>query len=379
MANQRKYALVLSGGGFKGAFQIGALQYLMENGIRHNDGTIVQNPKFDFIAGVSVGALNGSFMAMEDFEGLKKLWEDVKTKGPSEIYTSDLVEIKGDKIQANFNGILKKILPDSLFNVAFKFIFQKQKLLDAIGENFNKIKSIADSQPLRNTLMRVIKRDKFKIPFKMGFASLVNAEYYSPMPKDFDSDEELAKAILASAALPMVFPYISTVTFRKDGVPITTRNLTDGGVRNISPLYDAISYVKENDQNADWHFIIINCSADEEHVDTSNTDPNVVGYAFRASNDILTNEVLGNDYKIFLLINSLVEQAALKDMTLLGSDDLPLIKFKYKVIRPDDPNVLGSDTGDTLDSRRGTLEFREFKGKEIAKREMEIVNDRNWS
>ena len=73
MANQKKYALVLSGGGFKGAFQVGALQYLLENGIRHNDGTVMINPKFDFIAGVSVGALNGSFMAMEDFEGLKKL------------------------------------------------------------------------------------------------------------------------------------------------------------------------------------------------------------------------------------------------------------------------------------------------------------------
>ena len=222
MANQKKYALVLSGGGFKGAFQIGALQYLMESGIRHNDGTIVQNPKFDFIAGVSVGALNGSFMAMEDFVGLKQLWEDVKTKGPSEIYTSDLVEIKGDKIQPSVDRILKKILPDSLLSVAFKFIFQKKKLFDAIGENFNQIKSIADSQPLRNTLMRVIRRDKFKIPFKMGFASLVNAEYYSPMPQDFDSDEELAKAILASAALPMAYAPIFAVGCTVNGDEMTT-------------------------------------------------------------------------------------------------------------------------------------------------------------
>ena len=109
MANQKKYALVLSGGGFKGAFQVGALQYLLENGIRHNDGTVVINPKFDFIAGVSVGALNGSFMAMEDFEGLKKLWNDVETKGSSQIYTSDLVEVQGAKIKAKFDNILKKI------------------------------------------------------------------------------------------------------------------------------------------------------------------------------------------------------------------------------------------------------------------------------
>jgi NTE family protein len=377
MANEKKYALILSGGGFKGAFQIGALSYLLENGIRHNDGTVVENPTFDFIAGVSVGALNGSFMAMEDFEGLKKLWNDVKNNGAGEIYTSDLVDIQGDKIKPSFDKILKKIIPDSLFSAALKFIFSKQKFLNSIGENFNKIKSIADSQPLREKLLREIKRSKFKVPFQMGFASLVNAEYYSPQPKDFDSDEELAKAILASAALPMVFPYVDSVTFRKDGVPFTARNLTDGGVRNISPLQDAIVYIKDNHPTDDWHFIIINCSADEEKIDNSN--PNVVGYAFRASNDILTNEVLENDYQIFLMINSLVTQAAMNNVTLLGSDDRPLMKFKYKVIRPNNPNEIGDDTGDTLDSRKGTLEFREFKGREIAEREMNKINDSNWS
>ena len=378
MANQKKYALVLSGGGFKGAFQVGALQYLLENGIRHNDGTVMINPKFDFIAGVSVGALNGSFMAMEDFEGLKKLWNDVGTKGSSQIYTSDLVEVQGPKIKAKFDNILKKILPESTLSLAFKFIFQKQQLLDSIGQRFDQIKSIADSQPLRNTLMQQIKRSKFKIPFTMGFASLVDGKYHSPQPKDFDSDQELAKAVLASATLPMVFPYIDAITFRENGQLITTKNLTDGGIRNISPLQDAISFIKKDISDAiDWHIIIINCSADEERKDETN--PNVIGYAFRVSNDILTNEVLNNDYKIFLLINSLVEQAALKDMTLLGSDDLPLIKFKYKVIRPDDPNEPGNDTGDTLDSRPSVLDFRKFKGAEIAKREMDKVGDINWS
>ena len=288
------------------------------------------------------------------------------------------MEVQGAKIKAKFDNILKKILPESTLSLAFKFIFKKQQLLDSVGERFNQIKSIADSQPLRNTLMQQIKRSKFKIPFTMGFASLVDGKYHSPQPKDFDSDEELAKAVLASATLPLVFPYIDTITFRENGQLITTKNLTDGGVRNISPLQDAISFIKnDNSEATDWHIIIINCSADEERKDETN--PNVIGYAFRVSNDILTNEVLNNDYKIFLLINSLVEQADLKDMTLLGSDDLPLIKFKYKVIRPDDPNESGNDTGDTLDSRPSVLDFRKFKGAEIAKREMDKVGDVNWS
>jgi len=378
MANQKKYALVLSGGGFKGTFQVGALQYLMENGIRHNDGTVVMNPKFDFVAGVSVGALNGSFVAMDDFEGLKKLWNDVKSNGPSQIYTSDLVEIKGETIKPKFDNILKKLLPESILGLAFKFIFKKQQLLDSIGERFDQIKSIADSQPLRDTLMQQIKRSKFKIPFTMGFTSLVDAKYHSPQPKDFDSDEELAKAILASASLPMIFPYVDSVTFRENGQLITTKNLTDGSVRHISPLQDAISFIKDdNSSTTDWHIIIINCAADQERID--NTNPNVIGYAFRVSNDILTNEVLETDYQLFLLINSWVEQVALKDMTLLGTDDLPLVKFKYKVIRPDDPNEPGNDIGDTLDSSPSLLDFRKLKGAEITKREMDKLNDVNWS
>ncbi len=31
--------------------------------------------------------------------------------------------------------------------------------------------------------MQQIKRSKFKIPFKMGFASLVDGKYHSPQPK----------------------------------------------------------------------------------------------------------------------------------------------------------------------------------------------------
>lgn len=44
-----KNALVLSGGGFKGAFQLGAIKELLEKGI-----------EFSAVSGVSVGALNAS-------------------------------------------------------------------------------------------------------------------------------------------------------------------------------------------------------------------------------------------------------------------------------------------------------------------------------
>jgi len=53
----RNTALVLSGGGSKGAFQAGAIKYLLEKGV-----------KFNVIAGTSVGGLNGLIVSQNEPE-----------------------------------------------------------------------------------------------------------------------------------------------------------------------------------------------------------------------------------------------------------------------------------------------------------------------
>ena len=75
----KKTALVLSGGGFKGAFQVGALDYLRENW----DQIAPDRPplSFDIVAGVSVGSLNGLLVALGRFDELQQLWNDVAENG----------------------------------------------------------------------------------------------------------------------------------------------------------------------------------------------------------------------------------------------------------------------------------------------------------
>lgn len=76
----REYGLVLEGGGAKGAFQIGAWRALSEAGIRIKG-----------ISGVSVGALNGALICMDDLNRAEEIWEridelsvmDVKAMGGS--------------------------------------------------------------------------------------------------------------------------------------------------------------------------------------------------------------------------------------------------------------------------------------------------------
>ncbi|MBO0467634.1 patatin-like phospholipase family protein [Enterococcus plantarum] len=62
-------ALVLGGGGARGAYQIGVWQALEELGISVN-----------IITGTSVGALNGALILQADFEAAKNMWEKIETQ-----------------------------------------------------------------------------------------------------------------------------------------------------------------------------------------------------------------------------------------------------------------------------------------------------------
>lgn len=64
-----KYALVLSGGGARGAYQIGVWQALRE-----------LNIPIHIVTGTSVGALNGCLVAQDRFDDAVELWEQMETR-----------------------------------------------------------------------------------------------------------------------------------------------------------------------------------------------------------------------------------------------------------------------------------------------------------
>ena len=61
--------LVLAGGGIKGAYQVGAIKYLLD-----------KNVKFNLIVGTSVGAVNGALIAQGDFKKLSELYMSLKRR-----------------------------------------------------------------------------------------------------------------------------------------------------------------------------------------------------------------------------------------------------------------------------------------------------------
>lgn len=64
----KKSALVLSGGGSRGGYEIGVWQALRELEI-----------PIDIVTGASVGALNGAMVAQDDFQSASALWKELET------------------------------------------------------------------------------------------------------------------------------------------------------------------------------------------------------------------------------------------------------------------------------------------------------------
>lgn len=171
-------ALVLSGGGAKGAFQFAAEKYARE----------VKGYKWSVIAGVSVGALNGVLLAMEKYERLENLWNSITR---DDIMTGEL----------NFWSILKM-----LFGA----------------------KSIFGNKPLWELLQEEVEPDKIGIDLRIGAVSLQTGEYRQFKP----SEEGFERAVLASTAIPIIWAPIDVST--------EYPSMVDGGVRNVSPLGDVL-------------------------------------------------------------------------------------------------------------------------------------------
>jgi len=260
----KKTALVLSGGGAKGAFQCGAEKYARE----------VKGYKWDIIAGVSVGALNGCMLAMEKYERLFEVWNTISN---DQVYTG------------GFN------------------IWSGIKLLFGA-------KSFYSNDPLRRMLSQELEPDKIKTDLRVGAVSLVSGEYV-----EFRADSpNLVEAILASTVMPIIWTPV-------DVSPLY-QAMVDGGVRNISPIGDVLE--TEPDE-----VVIINCSP--EATDMLPDPPANIGKIGLRTLDILLNELFRSDMSEFVRINHLVKEAEAQGVTLHHPrTGRPLKYYDCKIIEP---------------------------------------------
>ncbi len=303
-----KRALVLSGGGARGAFQYGALKYIYEN---------IRQPRadyrFDIIAGVSVGALNGAMVAMDKVDELGEIWNTI---------TKDQV----------YKGSLSPLA------AAFRILLGKKSLLN--------------NDPLYNQLEQYVFLQDIQswCDFRIGVVSLTTGEYRALNARNMKTDQDLQKAVLASTAIPVLWPPVESV--QTSHPPDAPPELVDGGVRNFSPLGDVI----EDDPE---EVIIINCNSSKITTDV-NASKNIPNIVRRVVGEITLNELFRTDVREFLRINTLVKQAESADFELKKPDGTPYVAYRSHYIEPEE------NIGETLDFSRATLDARIRKGYQAA-------------
>ena len=195
---KKEYALVLEGGGTKGAYQIGIWKALEELGI-----------KICAISGASIGSLNGALMLQGDINNAIDLYKNIKI--------NDIMEIN-DKVDTN----------KDLFDLSN---------MRAFVSDFTKNKGI-DNTPLRETINKYIDVDKIyksKIDFGLVTYSVKDKKplqvFKNEIPK-----EEMVEFLLASACFPIFKAQKIGDTEYMDGglydnVPINM--LVEKGYKNI--------------------------------------------------------------------------------------------------------------------------------------------------
>lgn len=183
-------ALLLAGGGARGAFQVGMLQELVVN----------QGLDFHTLRGVSVGALNAAFLAQAP-AGPSSLAE--LAKQVDALHSLWTTEIQGnDSVYEKRAGMLALALgADSLYSLEpLKALIAKHISLDSL---------------------LAARRD-----FAVGAVSLVSGKYDEWTPRRSPGD--FMERFLASASIPVAFPFVDIAAARDV--------LVDGGVRNVTPL-----------------------------------------------------------------------------------------------------------------------------------------------
>lgn len=175
-----KTAIVFAGGGSLGAVQVGMLRALVEADV-----------KFDFVVGASVGAINGAYFAarpdMEGVEALAGFWLGLRK---TDIFPLSWLD--------TCRGLIKRR----------GFLLQPAALTQLLGRALP-IQRIEDAVlPLHIVTTDVLS----------GAETVL-------------SRGALGQALLASAAIPLVFPCVQ----------IADRFLVDGGVASNTPISCAVT------------------------------------------------------------------------------------------------------------------------------------------
>lgn len=305
-----KRAMVISGGGCKGAFAVGVIKNLAAN---------FPDISFDVFVGTSTGSLISPLAALEEIGLLEQLYTTV---------TTDNIITKGD--------VLTRLLGDNS-------LFDAKPLGDLIKQYYNDDRC--------NRVFQSNKEVYLATTCLQTGQSVNFSTKNAPILTDYEivklnNPDELRRAVMASACQPVFMPPIEV---KKGSLPM--RQYVDGGVREYAGIQLAI------DAGADEIYAILLSPEDEGVDEVTYNDAFTI---LTKATDIFTTDVGVNDVKIPATYNKALRyiaavQKKMKDNGVAQAtiDDYFNIPFtnpftgkkplKIYVIRPDSP--LGGGPG----------------------------------
>lgn len=199
-----KLGLCLSGGGARGAYQIGACMALKEAGIFD---------RIEAFSGTSIGAVNAAMLATLPLEEIKELWFDLpeETLMKTEGFFRRMLEEKTDFLK---NGLFRINQLKQLINEHLNMKSLKQQRVYV---------TMAESGEAKSGLTALLK-NAFK-----HYLGNDNHAIYVPLWKQ--TKAQAVEQIIASCSIPIVFPAQN----------IDGKQYFDGGVYDnvpVKPLID---------------------------------------------------------------------------------------------------------------------------------------------
>ena len=198
----KEYGLVLEGGGAKGAYQIGAWKALKEEGV-----------KIKGLSGVSVGALNGAMICMDDLAKAEEIWENISY--------SQIMDVDDQQMELLTRRDLKNMNLNNVVQDALKMI--KDRGVD-ITPLKNMIADLCDEAVIRNSDM-----DFYIVTYSLSDRKLIDISA-KDVPEGLIPD-----MLLASAYLPV---------FKRER--LHGKHYMDGGGWDKVPVDSLISRGYEN-------------------------------------------------------------------------------------------------------------------------------------
>lgn len=232
---EERWGMVLAGGGGKGAYQIGVMRALVEEGWH----------KFiDSVAGSSIGALNAVLYAQGSIESAEEIWRQIK---PEEILDIDLS-----------SGQIIEELQQKY--TAFKEFLGSVSLEEYLGKTIRE--GICSREGLKKIIknkvdLRKVKESKCKV-----YATIAYMQDGMPKAKypvlNYMEEEKMLRVLLASSALPVVYDAVNIdgIEYRDGGIAdnLPCKPIRQEGIKNliVVPLKSQIVQPQKREANEEY-------------------------------------------------------------------------------------------------------------------------------